>query len=223
MRMETQVRAKRDRILERGLDLMSQAGLSGVTLGVLASDVGMSKSGLFAHFRSKEAVQLALLQHMARIANAVVVAPAMKKPPGLPRLTTLTKKWLGWATKAGLRGGCPVAAALFELDDVDGEVRTEVAAMEGRWRALLSQLTGEAVALGELRADLDVKQFVWELCGIYLSHHASSRFLKDPQSDRRALQAFGALLERSRAAQATPPAKGARASRRRTPSKLEQR
>jgi AcrR family transcriptional regulator len=97
--METQVRATRDKILERGLDLMSQVGLSGVTLGVLASDVGMSKSGLFAHFRSKEAVQLALLQHMARLANAAVVAPAMKKPAGLPRLTTLTKKWLGWATK----------------------------------------------------------------------------------------------------------------------------
>lgn len=180
--------------------MVSQVGLTGVTLGVLAADVGMSKSGLFAHFRSKEAVQLALLQQMARLANAVVVVPALKKPPGLRRLTTLVETWLGWTTKAGLRGGCPVAAALFELDDVEGEVRSEVVAMEGRWRTTLSQLTQESIALGELHCDLDVDQFVWELCGIYLSHHASSRFLKDPKSDRRALLSMRALLERSRAA-----------------------
>src|SRR5450432_2320342 len=75
--MDSRPHATRAKILERGLDLMSQVGLSGVTLGVLATDAGMSKSGLFAHFRSKAAVQLALLQQMARVANAAVVAPAM--------------------------------------------------------------------------------------------------------------------------------------------------
>ncbi len=197
MRMVTTNRATRERILERGLDLLSQVGLSGVTLGVLAADVGMSKSGLFAHFRSKEAVQLALLQHMARLAGGVVVAPAMEQPPGLVRLTTLVETWLGWSTKAGLRGGCPVAAALFELDDIDGDVRAELVGMEGRWRELLATMVREAVASGELRDDLDVDQFVWELCGIYLSHHASSRFLRDPGSDRRASTAFNALVNRS--------------------------
>ena len=199
--MRTKPQANRDKILERGLDLVSQVGLSGVTLGVLASDVGMSKSGLFAHFRSKEDIQLALLQRMAAIANQLVVAPAMAKPPGLSRLITLVENWLGWTTKAGLRGGCPVAAALFELDDVEGEIRAEVVAMESHWRKLLGQLTAEAVALNELNGDLDVDQFVWELCGIYLSHHASSRFLKDPHANRRALVAFRELLQRSRAAQ----------------------
>jgi AcrR family transcriptional regulator len=189
--------APRDRILEHGLDLLSEVGLSGVTLGVLAADVGMSKSGLFAHFRSKVAVQLALLQHMAQLANTVVVAPAMEQPPGLARLTTLVENWLGWSRKAGLRGGCPVAAALFELDDVGGDVRAEVVAMEGRWRELLNALVREAVASCELSDDLDVDQFVWELCGIYLSHHASSRFLRDSGADRRAWTAFDALLRRA--------------------------
>jgi len=186
MGMATTNPATRDRILEHGLDLLSAVGLSGVTLGVLAADVGMSKSGLFAHFRSKEAVQLALLRQMAQLANAVVVAPALEQPPGLARLTTLVENWLGWSRKAGLRGGCPVAAALFELDDIDGDVRAEVVAMEGRWRELLKALVCEAVASRELSVDLDVDQFVWELCGIYLSHHASSRFLRDPGADRRA-------------------------------------
>jgi hypothetical protein len=106
--------------------------------------------------------------------------------------------WLGWTMKAGLRGGCPVAAALFELDDAEGEVRDEVEAMEGRWRGLLRQVASEAVASGDLRADLDVDQFVWELCGVYLSHHASLRFLRDPQADARAQWAFEALLGRAR-------------------------
>lgn len=214
--METQLHATREKILARGLDLVSQLGLAGVTLGVLASDVGLSKSGLFAHFRSKEAVQLALLQRMSSVADAVVVAPAMRQPPGLRRLTALVKKWLGWTTRAGLHGGCPVAAALFELDDAEGEVRAEVVAMESRWRALLSQQTAEAVALGELRSELDVEQFVWELCGIYLSHHASRRFLRDRKSDRRAFQAFAALLDRSRATKASASVKRARPAHRQT-------
>jgi AcrR family transcriptional regulator len=190
--------SSRERILDRGLDLLSVAGLSGVTLGILADDVGMSKSGLFAHFRSKEEIQLGLLQHMASVANAQVVAPAMREDEGLPRLRALVENWLGWTTKAGLRGGCPIAAALFELDDVAGEVRARVAAMEASWRSLLASLVRQAIGRGQLRADLDVDQFVWELCGIYLSHHASHRFLQDPRSDARALTAFRALLHRAR-------------------------
>ena len=189
----------RDRIIHSGLNLLSEGGLSGVTLGVLAADIGLSKSGLFAHFRSKEALQIALLDELARIAEAVVVAPAMQRAAGLPRLAALVENWLGWTARAGLRGGCPVAAALFELDDIDGDVRAKVVAMEHRWRALLAGLTTDAVARGELRADLDVDQFVWELCGVYLSHHASRRFLRDPDADRRAALAFDALVSRSRA------------------------
>ena len=187
----------RQRILDTGLDLMSQVGVSGVTLGVLAADIGLSKSGLFAHFRSKEALQIALLRQTAQAAGAAVVTPAMEAPPGLERLAALVHLWFGWTARAGLRGGCPVAAALFELDDLDGEVRAEVVEMEARWRGLLAQLARDAVTGGELRADLDVDQFVWELCGIYLSHHASSRFLKDRRADQRAEAAFRDLLKRS--------------------------
>jgi AcrR family transcriptional regulator len=176
---------------------MSQSGLAGVTLGVLAEQVGMSKSGLFAHFRSKEDVQIELLSHMAEFAMAHVVEPSMKADEGLPRLQALVRNWFGWAQRAGLPGGCPVAAGLFEFDDVEGRVRNKILEMEGQWRLTLTELVQRAVELGHLRRDLDVDQFVWELCGIYLGHHAAHRFLRSADADRRAQTAFQALVDRA--------------------------
>src|ERR1700726_5222971 len=151
---------------------MSQAGLSGVTLGVLADQVGMSKSGLFAHFRSKEDVQVELLTHMAEFVMEHVVRPSMTVSEGLPRLRALVRNWFGWAQRAGLPGGCPVAAGLFEFDDIEGLVRNKIQEMESEWRDLLTKMVKQAVSLGHLRRGLDVDQFVWELSGIYLGHHA---------------------------------------------------
>jgi AcrR family transcriptional regulator len=195
--MVKKAESTRERILRQGLALMSQSGLTGVTLGSLADQVGMSKSGLFAHFHSKEQVQIELLQHMAQFAQAHVVQPAMNAGEGLPRLKALVNNWFGWAQRAGLPGGCPVAAGLFEFDDVEGAVRNQIFAMEREWRDLLKQLVQQAVSQGHLRRDLDVDQFVWELCGIYLSHHAAHRFLRAADADIRAQTAFQALLDRS--------------------------
>ena len=190
----------RERILAQGIALMSQAGLTGVTLGVLADQVGMSKSGLFAHFHSKEEVQIGLLRHMAEFAKEHVVQPAMRSEQGLPRLKALVHRWFGWAQRAGLPGGCPVAAGLFEFDDVEGAVRNQVLAMEIEWRGLLKGLVQDAIDRRQFRRNLDVDQFVWELCGIYLSHHAAHRFLRSADADRRAGIAFEALMERARPA-----------------------
>jgi AcrR family transcriptional regulator len=187
----------RERILDRGLALMSQSGLEGVTLGVLAGQVGMSKSGLFAHFHSKEEVQISLLEHTAEVGARYIIAPSMSEPEGLPRLKALVKNWFGWAPRAGLPGGCPVAAGMFEFDDVVSPVRDKISEMEAEWRGLLTGVVRQAAALGHLQSDLDADQFVWELCGIYLSHHAAQRFLKSPDADRRAQTAFDALLARA--------------------------
>jgi AcrR family transcriptional regulator len=176
---------------------MSQSGLSGVTLGVLADQVGMSKSGLFAHFRSKEDVQLELLTHVAEFAMEHVVRPSMAASEGLPRLRALVLNWFGWAQRAGLPGGCPVAAGLFEFDDIKGRVRNKILEMEGAWRCTLIELVRRAVELGHLRHDLDIDQFVWELCAIYLGHHAAQRFLRAADADSRAQTAFQALVDRS--------------------------
>jgi AcrR family transcriptional regulator len=179
----------------------------------------MSKSGLFAHFRSKEDVQVQLLEHMARLANARVVEPAMKAAEGLPRLRVLVRHWFGWAQRAGLPGGCPVAAGLFEFDDVENPVRDKIFELESHWRDLVTGLVAHAVSLGHLRRDLDKTQFVWELCGIYLSHHAAHRFLRAADAGRRANIAFESLVRRSLPAATTgkAPKQGNRRTERRKP------
>ena len=110
-----------------------------------------------------------------------------------------------------------MAAGLFEFDDVEGQVRTKILEMEGQWRGLLIELVSRAVELGHLRRDLDVEQFVWELSGIYLGHHAAHRFLRAPDADARAMTAFDALLAR-----ALPKIPG-RGNARRAPSRRTQR
>jgi AcrR family transcriptional regulator len=187
----------RERILHTGLALMSQSGLNSVTLGALAEQVGMSKSGLFAHFRSKETVQIELLNHMKEFAAEHVLRPSLATDEGLPRLRALVGNWFGWAQRAGLPGGCPVAAGLFEFDDIEGAVRSKILEMESSFRAILTGLVQRAVELGHLRRNLDVEQFVWELCGIYLAHHAAHRFLRSADADLRAQTAFEALLARA--------------------------
>ena len=126
----------------------------------------------------------------------------MLAPEGLERLKAVFHSWLGWSAKAGLAGGCPVAAGLFEFDDVEGAVRNRLLAQETEWQAFLATLTRAAIAHHELRPTLDVAQFVWELQGIYLSHHVSLRFVRDPNADQRAHAAFERLLQ-----DAMPPAK----------------
>lgn len=189
--------ARHARILDEGLALISREGLQGITLGVLAERAEMSKSGLFAHFRSKEEVQLQLLEHVRVFGARQVIGDTMEAEEGLPRLRILVRNWLGWAGRAGLPGGCPVAAAQFELDDLEGPVREKVVEMDRSWREFLRGLVIQATETGHFRKDLDPEQFVWELCGIYLAHHTSERFLRDPQATERAETAFQALIARA--------------------------
>ncbi len=187
----------RNKVLEEGLQALSEGGLAAVTIGRLAEATGLSKSGLFAHFRSREALELALLDQTVALAQRHVVVPAMQEAAGLPRLMALVGLWFGWSARAGLRGGCPIAAALFELDDAAGPVRDRVAALDSEWRALLQAHVTGAIDLGHLHADADAEQLVWELCGIYLAHHSSMRFQRDPHADQRAQDALVALLRRN--------------------------
>lgn len=199
--MKTSKPTSREKILDSGTKLLSRVGLQGISLGLLAKESSMSKSGLFAHFNSKEDAEIQLLNRSVKLADTVVIGPAMASPVGLPRLEAVIENWFGWPAEAGLPGGCPVAAAMFELDDREGALRDHVWALEKTWRDFLAQLVQEAVSLEQLSKNLDVEQFVWELCGIYLSHHCSARFVKDPLSNNRARTAWNALIERSRPTQ----------------------
>jgi AcrR family transcriptional regulator len=190
------MKGTKERILEEGLNLVASQGLNGVTFGALAHQTGMSKSGLFAHFGSKEDVQLNLLDETFKLAGSSVIAPAMKKTPGVARLRAVALAWFGWSAKAGLKGGCPVAAGYFEHDDSPEEnlVRRKIVDLERQWSELLASLVREAIDLGEFRTDLDVKQLVWELGGIYLAHHVSFRLLRDPKANQRSAKALERLL-----------------------------
>jgi hypothetical protein len=122
----------------------------------------------------------------------------MRAPQGLPRLVALIETWFGWSTKAGLVGGCPAAAGMFELDDVEGPVRDKLVELEKQWIETLKQFIDESIAAGDLRNDLDIDQFIWELIGFYLNHHASRRFMRTRDANKRAKEAFEGLIERSR-------------------------
>lgn len=183
-------------IISEGVKALSREGFAGVTIGRVAEASGLSKSGLFAHFRSRQALELALIDESTRLAWLHVIEPAMPAPAGIPRLRAVVDGWLGWSSRAGLPGGCPVASALFELDDVAGTARARIAELDGEWRALLLRLAGEAVTLGQMREDADLHQFIWELCGIYLAHHAFTRFHRDAGADQRASTALDLLFQR---------------------------
>ncbi len=122
----------------------------------------------------------------------------MEAPEGLPRLRALVGRWLGWASRSGLPGGCPLYGAAFELDDAEGPVREYLVESKRGWSEMLVGLVDAAVALGQLRGDLDAAQFVWELDGIYLSHHVSQRLMRDPGADAHARAAFEDLIDSSR-------------------------
>jgi hypothetical protein len=136
---------------------------------------------------------------MVEVAHKHVVVPAMRAQEGLSRLTALVENWFGWSTKAGLVGGCPAAAGMFELDDVEGRVREKLLELEKQWNEMLKQFIAESIATGDLRQDLDIDQFIWELMGFYLNHHASRRFMRNRDANMRARKAFQGLIDRSRA------------------------
>jgi AcrR family transcriptional regulator len=183
-----------DRLVRSGVSIGSAVGISRVTMGDLATEAGLSKSGLFAHFGSKAELQIALFAFAKSLARHTVADPAFTAPIGLRRLRALIDNWFGWARQAELPGGCPFASAAFEFDDVEGPVRDSVVSAHHEWVGLLEALTRDAVSTGELRFDLDVEQFVWELHGIYLSHHVSDRLLRDPRAENRRRVAVDRLV-----------------------------
>ncbi|MBA3902398.1 MAG: TetR family transcriptional regulator [Rhodocyclaceae bacterium] len=189
----------RQAILDEALALASKIGISGLSVGSLAERTGMSKSGLFAHFGSKEEMQIAVIRESQERFADVVVRPALKEPRGLPRLRAMFGNWLGWTQKIKLPGGCLLISAASEFDDQPGPVRDAVAAGQKVWRDTLAHAVGMAVEAGELRPDTDIDQFVFEMVGIVLVCQQNRRLFHDKGSDKRAFEAFDRLV-RDRAA-----------------------
>lgn len=189
----------RERILDGALRLASLEGIEGLTVGGLATALGMSKSGLFAHFGSKEELQVQVLKTAIERFRQVVVEPALKARRGVPRLRALFERWLEWTNDASLPGGCIFVAAAVELDDKAGPARDFLVRAQQGWLQTLARAARIAMQEGQLRADLDPEQFAYEVWSLALGYHHLRRLLRDPQASARVHAAFDRLLGDARA------------------------
>jgi len=183
-------------IVDEALELVSTVGLEKLTIGALAGATGMSKSGLFAHFRSKEQLQLQVLAEARERFIEIVIAPALKKPRGEARLRAIfestMKQW-----ERDLPGGCIFHAVSAELDDQPGPARDYLVETQRDYADTLRRAAEIAVEEGQFRKDLDLDQFVFELGSITAAYHHFGRLLGDPAAEQRAHNMFEGLLARS--------------------------
>jgi AcrR family transcriptional regulator len=185
----------REAILDTASRLARSVGLGGITIGTLAANAELSKSGLYAHFRSKESLQIQVLEHTRSRFVAEVLAPALGAPRGEPRVRALFESWLAWD---GKEGGCLFVAASSELDDQPGPVRDLLVRYQQDWLDSLAEVFRTGLAEGHFLPGADPEQFAYEVDGVMLQHHMSSRLLGDAWSAAKARRAFESLLDRAR-------------------------
>jgi AcrR family transcriptional regulator len=184
-------------ILEYAAGLASRVGLEALTIGRLAGDLDMSKSGVFAHFGSKEAMQLAVLEHAAESFQDLVVRPAFQTETGEPRILSLYENWLAWIESTQHGGGCLFVQASTEYDDQPGVIRDYLVTLQRNWVDGLAESARRAIAVGHFRADLDPGQFAFEFYSILVGYHNMRRLLRDPRADAHLDQTIRNLLNRS--------------------------
>lgn len=186
--------ATREAIVQRGVRLATQTGLEGLTIGRLATELGLSKSGLFGHFRSKEALQVQVLDAAAERFVDEIVKPAVREPRGEPRVAALFERWLAWSKSNSGPGGCLFVAAAAELDDRPGRVRDRLVELQKGWLETISIVFRAGVAEGRFLTDADPVQFAHDLYSVMLGYHHAWRLMRDPRAEERARAAFERLL-----------------------------
>ena len=184
-------------VLDQAVDVARRLGLSGLTIGTLAEQTQLSKSGLFAHFRSKEALQLSVLEHARTGFETAVVRPAVRAPRGEARVRELFDRWLWWDS---LPGGCPFIAAATEFDDQPGPVRDRVVRDQRDLFDSITTIFRTGISEGQFRPDSDPEQFAQEFYGVILACHHAIRLLGDERAEERARRALDSLLANVRIA-----------------------
>jgi AcrR family transcriptional regulator len=188
-------------ILRRAADIASKDGLEGLTIGRLAADLGVSKSGLFGYFGSKEELQLATLRTASAVYLDEVVQPALAVAPGLGRLWRLCDAWLNYSERRVFPGGCFFFTVAAEFDARPGPVREAVAAASLDWTRLVTRTIEDARQLGDLVEATDADQLAYELIALLEMANGTSLLHDDPAAYRRARTA---ILARLRAAATAP-------------------
>ncbi|MFZ4551950.1 MAG: TetR/AcrR family transcriptional regulator [Aquabacterium sp.] len=181
-------------ILEAALSLASQMGIEGLSIGALAEVTGMSKSGVFAHFGSREELQISVIREYHERFDEEVFRPAIAQPRGLPRLRALVKNWVS-KVATEIDSGCIYISGAVEFDDRPGPVRDALAGMVLLWHGALEKAIRIAIDVGDLRPDTDPMQMLFEIHGLILSLHHDARFLRSPGAVERARVAFERVIQ----------------------------
>ncbi len=205
-------------IVDAALGLATQIGLEGLSIGALAEVMQMSKSGVFAHFGSREELQISVIREYHARFEDEVFYPAMQAERGLPRLKAMFANWMK-RTSAEIEAGCIYISGAVEFDDRPGPVRDALAGSVQTWLAAINRGVLQAKEAGHLRADADHKQMAFEMHGLILALHYEARFLKVPMSLERARTGFTNILARYGLDDAAPAgARSARSSLKAVPS-----
>ncbi|MER7024458.1 MULTISPECIES: TetR/AcrR family transcriptional regulator [Streptomyces] len=191
-----EARRTRERIVEHAIAVASVEGLEGLTIGRLATDLGMSKAGVLGHFGTKEALQLATLDEASAIFARTVWGRAQHEEPGLPRLRAVCDAWIAYVEteREVFPGGCLFTTAAVEFDARSGPVRDAVARMYRVWRRRLAGEVRVAADCGDLPAGTDPDQIAYELTGLYMAFNQDIQLFADPAAAERARRALARLL-----------------------------
>ncbi|WP_345060845.1 TetR/AcrR family transcriptional regulator [Acidovorax lacteus] len=182
-------------IVEAALGLATHIGLEGLSIGALADVTGMSKSGVFAHFGSREELQISVIREYHTRFEQEVFYPAMTAPRGVARLRALFDNWMK-RTSIEIDSGCIYISGAVEFDDRTGPVRDALASSVLTWHAAMRRAIQQCKERGELRADVDEEQMLFEIHGLILALHYEARFLQNPGSLQRAVTGFHNILAR---------------------------
>ena len=194
---QTKGEETRSQILAAAVEQASSTGFESLTIGTLAEKIGMSKSGLFAHFGSKLDLQIAALDESARQFTEAVFMPALKAPRGVKRLRALFENWITWPERAKLPGGCPLDSATREYDHQPGPMREAVIDRQRLLDRELAKTVQLAIDTGELAANTDARQVAFEFLAIILIFFRSELMLGTDDARKRARVAFDHLLEQN--------------------------
>ena len=181
-------------ILDVALDAASRDGLEGLTIGLLAEKMNMSKSGVFAHFGSREDLQIEVLKLYHHHFEQEVFYPSLKEARGLPRLQTMFALWVKRVT-VEIASGCIYISGAVEYDDRPGPIREALVGMVKAWQGALQRAAAQAIELGHLRNDVDADQIVYEMYGLILALHHDARFMRTPGSVERAQAGFERMIK----------------------------
>ncbi len=182
-------------IVDAALRMAAQVGLEGLSIGSLAEAMGMSKSGVFAHFGSRDELQISVVREYYARFEAQVFQPAMMQPRGLPRVRALFEHWMRF-TSAELDSGCIFISGAVEFDDRPGPVRDALAEAVGAWIDAMTRAVAQAGEQGHLLASADPRQISFEIHALILALHYEARFMRRPGSMERAVQGFHNILAR---------------------------